>query len=449
MTTPTRDRPSQRLGHDRPRILVLMPRGETFRTFVYTGILDRLAEFADVEIATVIPSPELLELLEDAHGPVQELEAIRDPWRVRIIRELLDTAHGRALWSEASQERWRRRTAEATDPASRLKLAGRAPWPGPSPTNGVCSGSAGPTTGAPLGGVRRPRRCGPCRDDPPDLVLNTSHVHSAIATPWLQAARDAGSRTAAFLFSWDNLTSQGRIIPGYDDYLVWSDAIADDLLRIYPEIAPEQVHVTGTPQFDPHFDPELAVDRNVLCDWIGADPARPIVLYTTGMPNHMPDEPWIVEDLADRLPALGLETQPQLVVRVYAKDRTGRFDELRDRRSDILFAPVHWEPNWLTPLPEDTRLWVNLLRHTDVGVNVASTVSLELCMFDKPVINVAYNPPSVPTDEIDYRRYYSFDHYRPVVESGAVASRRDARSTLSAALRHALCDPMDARQSAP
>jgi hypothetical protein len=51
---------------------------------------------------------------------------------------------------------------------------------------------------------------------------------------------------------------------------------------------------------------------------------------------------------------------------------------------------------------------------------VASTISLELAMFDKPVINVAYNPPGVDVSPVDYSTYYHFDHYTHVVESGAV-----------------------------
>jgi hypothetical protein len=54
------------------------------------------------------------------------------------------------------------------------------------------------------------------------------------------------------------------------------------------------------------------------------------------------------------------------------------------------------------------------------AIKLASTVSLELCMFDKPVINVGYNPPSVSEGELSYARYYRFDHYAPVVASGAV-----------------------------
>ena len=95
---------------------------------------------------------------------------------------------------------------------------------------------------------------------------------------------------------------------------------------------------------------------------------------------------------------------PQLLVRVYPKDRTGRFDDIKRRYPDVLFPKVAWEPNWLTPMPDDTCMLTNTLRHAAVGINVASTVSLELCMFRKPVINVAYNPPGIDIYPFDYRR---------------------------------------------
>jgi hypothetical protein len=59
-------------------------------------------------------------------------------------------------------------------------------------------------------------------------------------------------------------------------------------------------------------------------------------------------------------------------------------------------------------------------------------------MFDKPVINVGYNPASVPVKEINYAEYYEFDHYRPLVESGAVevaASPRRMRALIIENLR--------------
>ena len=143
---------------------------------------------------------------------------------------------------------------------------------------------------------------------------------------------------------------------------------------MYDWITEDQVFVTGTPQFDFHFRPEFYLSREEYCRQIDADPARPIVFYATGMANHMPGEPDIVEGIADMLNDFGPDVRPQLLVRVYPKDRTGRFDDLKRRRSDILFPAVAWEPAWLTPKAEDSQALVNVLRHCSLGINVASTL---------------------------------------------------------------------------
>jgi hypothetical protein len=274
----------------------------------------------------------------------------------------------------------------------------------------------------------------------PALVFNASHIHSRIAIPAVHAAKSLGITTTTFLFSWDNLTSQGRIVPLYDYYLAWNEEIRRQLLSIYPGIRPDQVFVTGTPQFDFHFQPQFHWSREQFCDRVGADPTRPIVLYTTGMDNHMPGEPLIIEGINNLLKEMTEFGRPQLLVRVYPKDRNPqRFDEIKRRNPDILFPHVPWTINHQMPKPEDAYLLTNSLRHAAVGINVASTVSLELCMFDKPVINVAYNPP-IDISPKDYRLYYQFDHYRPVVESGAVQLAR-SEAEMKQLLIEALAEP--------
>jgi hypothetical protein len=274
----------------------------------------------------------------------------------------------------------------------------------------------------------------------PSLVFNASHVHSDIALQAVQAAQWLGIPTATFIFSWDNLTSQGRVIPRYDYYIVWNDSLRRQLLEMYDYITPSQVVVTGTPQFDYHFRPEFHWSREQFCRWAGADPARPIVLYSTGMANPMFGEPRIVEGIADIVARVGGEHPPQLLVRLYPKDQTGRFDDLKRRRPDILFPAVPWEQSWLTPKYEDLFVLTNTLRHAAVGINAASTISLELCMLGKPVINVGYNPPGMNIWPWDYGRFYRFEHYRPVAESGAVAIAWD-EAEVATLLREALADP--------
>jgi hypothetical protein len=408
-------RSSRREGH----VVAILPRGEAIRNFVYSGALDRVAERSRLTVLSVIPNAEIRQLLESRYEHVYELPDVPERWAVGAMREVLDVVHGRWLWSEVAQTRWQIRDVEARTPAQRAKRGVKkalssafASRPGLNLLSAVERRTARVlSTNQQLVELMR--------DLKPTLVFNASHVHAAIAIQPVQAAQWLGIRTAAFLFSWDNLTSQGRIILPYDDYLVWSDRIATDLLHIYKGIIrPEQVSVTGTPQFDFHFRREFQWTRAEYCARVGADPNRPIVFYSTGMANPMFGEPRIVEGIAEMLRAM--PGSPQLLVRVYPKDRTGRFEGVKERNPDVLFPTVPWEPAWLTPMQSDVPLLTNTLRHAAVGINAASTVSLELCMFDKPVVNVGYNPPGMDISPWDYARFYRYDHYRPVVESGAV-----------------------------
>ncbi len=436
----TFDTPSVEQHGARPRIVAILPRGEAIRNFVYSGALDILQKSTPLTVISVIPTAQLFSELAARYHHVLPLEARQDPYPIRLVRELIDIAHGRHVWSVAARERWRLRDEEAKTQYQRLKRFGRkalalpfASERGVKLLEGVeTAASAALSRGGPYSELFRQLH--------PTLLFNGSHVHSQNALQAVHAARALGIPTVAFIFSWDNLTSQGRIIPAYDYYLVWNDLLRQQLLDIYQRVSPERVIVTGTPQFDFHFRPELYWTKGEFCKRVGAEPKRPLVLYSTGMANHMRGEPSIVEQIASMLATMHDVGAPQLLVRIYPKDRSGRFDELKRRRPDILMPDTQWIDAWLTPTNDDTQFLTNTLRHVDLGINVASTISLELCMFDKPVVNVGYDPPNGESVEVPFARYYEFDHYRPIVVSGAV-SVASSPEHLAALVRDALTSP--------
>lgn len=419
-------------------VVAILPRGEAIRNFVQSGTLECVEESAELTVISVAPDAETFSDLEKRYKRVLQLHQVPEQYPVRLLRELLDLAHGRNIWSAAAQERWRLRDSEATTAIKRARRIAKKALASPLASN----------RGVEL--LERSERMvsrALCPSDHytklyrklrPSLVFNGSHVHSVVAIQAIQAAQWLGISTATFIFSWDNLTSQGRILPAYDYYLVWNEDLKRQLLRIYPAIRSERVFVTGTPQFDFHFRSESYWSREDFCKRINADPKRPIVMYSTGMAEHMQGEPVIVEQIADMLGDMRDQGSPQLLVRVYPKDHTGRFEELKQRRKDILFPEARWVAGWLTPTQDDNRMLTNTLRHVQAGINVASTISLELCMFDKPALNVAYDPPGVPV-RVPYARYYSYDHYKPLVASGAVQVAHtpdEMRAAISVALRN-------------
>ena len=82
-------------------------------------------------------------------------------------------------------------------------------------------------------------------------VLFCSHQRPTQILPPVLAARALGIPTATFIFSWDNITTKGRIAAPFDHFLVWSDQMRSEMLRFYPDVKPERIHVVGTPQFRP------------------------------------------------------------------------------------------------------------------------------------------------------------------------------------------------------
>jgi hypothetical protein len=269
-------------------------------------------------------------------------------------------------------------------------------------------------------------------------VFNGSHIHGKAGFLPVRVAHEMGIKTAGFVFSWDNLTSRSRIMEPYDYYFVWHEGMRQQLLEIYPEIPTEHVHVTGTPQFDFHFKEEFWLSREELAAQIGFDPARSFVFYTTGIDAHFPEEHRTVQLVIDILREL--PEKPQLVVRTYVKGTSDEMQALAAQNlPDVYFPDVAWDPEWFVPAYEDQAVYTSLLRECAVGINAASTVSLELMMHNKPVINLGFDPPgSVLAHAYRYERHIEFDHYRPVAESGGVMVARsadDMREMLKASFR--------------
>ena len=71
-------------------------------------------------------------------------------------------------------------------------------------------------------------------------------------------------------------------------------------------------------------------------------------------------------------------------------------------------------------MPEHQKHLGDTLCHADVVVNVASTISIEACIFDTPVVNICFDGPGESPYVKSARRYYSFTHYVNITSRDAV-----------------------------
>jgi hypothetical protein len=251
----------------------------------------------------------------------------------------------------------------------------------------------------------------------PDVVLSSNQRPFGVL-PVVLAARALGIPTATCIFSWDNLTSKGRIAAPFDHYLVWSELMRGELLRYYPHVDPDHVHVVGAVQFDPYADSRCLMSRQEFFRSLGADPARPLICYSAGEPIGCPEDQAHIAVLMRLIRSGRIARNPQVVLRPVPTIDGSRFDDVRRQYPELIYAKPQWVPggdSWTMSLPSaaDVHFLANLTQHADLNINVGSTMTLDFSIHDKPVVNIAFdcgNPPP------GWQYYYLFHHYQPVVE---------------------------------
>ncbi len=279
----------------------------------------------------------------------------------------------------------------------------------------------------------------------PDVVFCT-HQRASVAVPPMAAARRLGIPTASFIYSWDNLP-KGRMAVWPHHYFVWSEKMAADLHRYYPEVTTRQVHVVGTPQFEPYFDDGLILERESFCATLGLDPGRPIVLFSGDDASTSPQDPGYLADLAAALREAFGDTGPQLAFRPSPADRSDRYRTVLDQYTEIAVSEPAWssigEKGWeqVVPSLQDLALLANLARHCAVVVNLGSTMALDFAIVGKPAIYVAYEQPGVEgTKSWRAADIYRLPHFASVERTQPVLWAH-SREELATQVRLATTDP--------
>ena len=254
----------------------------------------------------------------------------------------------------------------------------------------------------------------------PDLLWSTVSV-AAAEYPYALVAQELGLTTISSILSFDNLTSRG-LLPSYGQYLVWSEGMRADLLRMYPMVSPERVEVTGTPQFDFHRRPEAHWPRVRTLEALGLPADSRYLAYAASHSSLTPGEPRLVAQLAARLAASPGFSAHRLVVRMHPLDDWSRWEPVRQLRSVVLSPAWDVPPDpegWAFGSVADQERLVSTFAHADVCLNIASTATLDAAILGRPVVGIDFRAePDCPRD-ILYEEYDA-DHYRPLVEMGGL-----------------------------
>jgi hypothetical protein len=228
----------------------------------------------------------------------------------------------------------------------------------------------------------------------------------------------------------------------HDGYVVWSEQMRRELHYYYPTTKDKPVHVVGAPQFDVFFQKRFQQSREEFCATQGLRPELPIIVYAIGSPNFLLEHYGALE-MAETI-ARGDLGDVQMLVRPHPIHDNAQMTELFSRFAPrVILQQTAEAGTSLTARSQDEKQvseWVNTFRHADVVVNLGSTVTVDAAIFDRPVINLDYDPePGRPNQALVKDVNHLWTHFKPVAESGGVWLANNPSETLEAVrtyLRH-------------
>lgn len=251
----------------------------------------------------------------------------------------------------------------------------------------------------------------------PDLIFcTTQRATQSISA--LLAAKDLGIQTVAFVYSWDNVPKAMQVVET-DYYFVWSSLMKDQVLQYYPFINENQVFVTGTPQFEPHYNADLKQSREVFFKENNLDENKKYICYSGDDETTSPLDQYYLEDLVNAVRSLN-EKGENLGV-IYRKcpvDFTQRYNKVIESNKDIIevldpiWKQVGSEWNQVLPAKEDFKMLYNVCEYSEFVTNVCSSTVFDFVAHNKPCIYYNYEQPQLKKGIRDIGQNYKYVHFR-------------------------------------
>jgi len=266
----------------------------------------------------------------------------------------------------------------------------------------------------------------------PDLIFcTTQRATQSISA--LLAAKDLEIPTVAFVYSWDNVPKAMQVVET-DYYFVWSDLMKQQVLQYYPFVKANQVFVTGTPQFEPHYDTALKQTREDFFKEHHLDIKKKYICYSGDDETTSPLDQYYLEDLAHAVRSLNDKGENLgIIYRKCPVDFTPRYDAVIDANKDIITVldPI-WKQvgnqwNQVLPTPEDFKMLYNVCEHSEFVTNVCSSTVFDFVAHNKPCIYYNYEQPQLKKGIRDIGQNYKYVHFRSMPSQKAAVFCTDKK----------------------
>jgi len=215
--------------------------------------------------------------------------------------------------------------------------------------------------------------------------------------PVLWEARASGVKTLCLVHSWDNIA--GFVLKGYllarpSVLGTWNELQKREAAEIH-FYNPDCVKVVGPPQFDLYRDPDIFEPRETFLRKLGFDPNKKVITLVEAAANST-ENTYILDILLDALQRDQFVVPVHLLCRPHPRRHPELSREIFNKYLNNPLVTFDFPDSYTETLQwNPTRAGMihlaNTLRHTDVVVNVASTVTIEACILNVPVVILGFS----------------------------------------------------------
>lgn len=234
--------------------------------------------------------------------------------------------------------------------------------------------------------------------------------------PILKWARRLGVPTCAIVTSWDNISTKGPIPIQPDALVVWNDDMKEEAERTHGYRA-DHVAVTGVPPFDHWADPPKT-SREDFMKRYGLDPSKKLIGYFGAGNRILPNEHEVLEHVIEANEAGAFGDRLPIFVRLHPIDHRDAWDRFRNRPGIVVELPRNSRRKDWDADRDDLDHLADTVRACDVSMNVGSTITIESCIADRPVINIGYDGNLKLPFERSAARWYIQTHLKRIPECG-------------------------------
>jgi hypothetical protein len=269
-----------------------------------------------------------------------------------------------------------------------------------------------------------------CRMQPDLLIVFTPFGQTD--TLYLLHAKELGIPVVCEMLSWDNITSKGTPLMMPDYFISWGPIMTEEMINWYG-FPRARIFECGVPHFDVYRNTEQLTPSTTLLQKLNLSTDRPYILYGMVARIFCPNELEIVRWLAERINSNSFSKPCSLIIRPHPQMVSGYYasgKDLNDLKSvtgpnvavdvpPVLSEALAWD------LPKhDMYHLASLLAGCAVCINASSTLCLDACMLDRPVINVGFDGLQELPYEESARRGLDFIHMRKLLSLGGVRLAR-------------------------